>query len=55
MKEEKVEVIVIVGDLYDRSVFVVDVVVLYNELMVDWNLKEGILIFVILGNYDSSM
>ena len=36
-KEEKVEAIVIAGDLYDRSVPAVDAVELYNELMVDWN------------------
>lgn len=41
-KEEKVEAIVIAGDLYDRSVPAVDAVELYNELMVDWNLKEKI-------------
>ena len=27
---------------------------LYNELMVDWNLKEKIPIFAISGNHDSS-
>ena len=41
-KEEKVEAIVIAGDLYDRSVPAVDAVALYNELIVDWNLKERI-------------
>ncbi len=53
-KEEKVEAIVIAGDLYDRSVPAVDAVALYNELMVDWNLKERIPIFAISGNHDSS-
>ena len=53
-KEEKVEAIVIAGDLYDRSVPAVDAVELYNELMVDWNLKEKIPIFAISGNHDSS-
>ena len=52
-KEEKVEAIVIAGDLYDRSVPAVDAVELYNELMVDWNLKEKIPIFAISGNHDS--
>ncbi len=53
-KEEKVEAIVIAGDLYDRSVPAVDAVALYNELIVDWNLKERIPIFAISGNHDSS-
>ncbi|MFV5772545.1 exonuclease SbcCD subunit D, partial [Pediococcus acidilactici] len=42
------------GDLYDRSVPAADAVALYNELMVDWNLKERIPIFAISGNHDSS-
>lgn len=43
----------IAGDLYDRSVPAVDAVELYNELMVDWNLKERS-DFAISGNHDSS-
>ncbi len=52
-KEEKVDAIVIAGDLYDRSVPAVDAIEVFNELIVDWNLNEKFPIFAISGNHDS--
>ncbi|MBF8808542.1 MAG: exonuclease SbcCD subunit D [Enterococcus lacertideformus] len=54
-KEETVDAIVIAGDLYDRSVPSVDAVEVFNQLMVEWNLKERFPIFAISGNHDSSI
>ncbi|MFV0560705.1 MAG: exonuclease SbcCD subunit D [Enterococcus sp.] len=53
-KEEVVDAIVIAGDLYDRGVPPVDAVQMFNEQMVQWNLKEGFPILAISGNHDSS-
>ncbi|MDB1680408.1 MULTISPECIES: exonuclease SbcCD subunit D [Enterococcus] len=54
-KEEKVDAIVIAGDLYDRSVPAVDAIEVFNELMVEWNLHEKFPIFAISGNHDSNI
>lgn len=54
-KEEKVDAIVIAGDLYDRSVPAVDAIEVFNELMVQWNLHEKFPIFAISGNHDSNI
>lgn len=54
-KEENVDAIVIAGDLYDRSVPSVDAIEVFNQLMVEWNLREGFPIFAISGNHDSGI
>ncbi|MGX7174246.1 exonuclease SbcCD subunit D [Enterococcus ratti] len=54
-KDEQVDAIVIAGDLYDRSVPAVDAIEVFNNLMVEWNLKERFPIFAISGNHDSSI
>lgn len=54
-KKENVDAIVIAGDLYDRSVPAVEAIKLYNDLMIEWNLKEKFPIFAISGNHDSSI
>ncbi|WP_165005405.1 MULTISPECIES: exonuclease SbcCD subunit D [unclassified Enterococcus] len=54
-KEERVDAIVIAGDLYDRSVPSVDAIELFNQLMIKWNLDERFPIFAISGNHDSSI
>ncbi|MDA9462990.1 Exonuclease SbcD [Enterococcus mundtii 3F] len=54
-KKEKVDAIVIAGDLYDRSIPAVEAVEMFNRLMIDWNLNERFPIFAISGNHDSSV
>ena len=39
-KEEQVDAVVIAGDLYDRSVPAVEAVEIFNEMMIQMNLKE---------------
>ena len=54
-KEEKVDAIVIAGDLYDRSVPAVDAIEVFNELMVGVELARKIPDFAISGNHDSNI
>lgn len=53
-KKEQVDAIVIAGDLYDRSVPSIEAVALFNEMMVEMNIKESFPVLAISGNHDSS-
>lgn len=53
-KKEQVDGIVIAGDLYDRSIPSVEAVALFNEMMVEMNLKANYPILAISGNHDSA-
>lgn len=53
-KEEQVDAVVIAGDLYDRSVPAVEAVEVFNEMMIQMNLKEHFPVLAISGNHDSS-
>ena len=53
-KEEQVDAVVIAGDLYDRSVPAVEAVEIFNEMMIQMNLKEHFPVLAISGNHDSS-
>lgn len=53
-EEEKVDAIVIAGDLYDRSVPSVDAVEVLNEMMITMNLKKKYPVLAISGNHDSA-
>ncbi|MBO1308346.1 exonuclease SbcCD subunit D [Enterococcus sp. 669A] len=53
-KAEKVDAIVIAGDLYDRSVPSEDGVRLLNQTIAAMNLTEGIPLLAISGNHDSA-
>ena len=44
----------IAGDLYDRSVPAVEAVEIFNEMMIQMNLKEHFPVLAISGNHDSS-
>ncbi len=53
-KAEDVDAIVIAGDLYDRSVPSVEAVSLFNNMMIEMNLKEDFPVLAISGNHDSA-
>lgn len=53
-KEQQVDGIVIAGDLYDRSIPSIEAVALFNEMIVEMNLKENFPILAISGNHDSA-
>lgn len=52
--DEKVEAIVIAGDVYDRAVPPVEAVNLFNEILTKILLEKNIPILCISGNHDSS-
>lgn len=52
--QEKVDAIVIAGDLYDRSMPAEDAVALFNEMVAEINLTHQIPILAISGNHDSA-
>lgn len=49
---EKVDGIVIVGDIYDWVVLSIDVVILFDYMLQVINIEYYLLIYVIVGNYD---
>lgn len=51
---EKVDGIIIAGDLYDRSVPSIEAVELFNHMLIEMNLKKGYPVFAISGNHDSA-
>lgn len=53
-KEEDVDAIVIAGDIYDRSIPSIEAVALFNEMMIEMNIKEKYPVLAISGNHDSS-
>lgn len=53
-KAEKVDAIVIAGDLYDRSVPSVEAIEVFNRMIIEMNLKEKFPVLAISGNHDSS-
>ncbi|GGC77266.1 exonuclease SbcCD subunit D [Enterococcus wangshanyuanii] len=53
-KTEKVDAIVIAGDLYDRSVPAVEAIELFNQMVIEMNLQEKFPLLTISGNHDSS-
>lgn len=54
-KAEKVDAIVVAGDIYDRSVPSVEAITLINQTFEMWNLVEGFPMLVISGNHDSAI
>jgi exonuclease SbcD len=54
-KTEQVDAIVIAGDLYDRSVPSVEAIKIFNDMMIQINLKEEFPVLAISGNHDSSI
>lgn len=53
-QEEKVDALILAGDLYDRAVPPADAVRVLNDILVKWNVELGIPIFAISGNHDSA-
>lgn len=53
-QEEKIDALIVAGDLYDRSIPPADAVNVLNDILVKWNVELGIPIFAISGNHDSS-
>ena len=53
IKEKKVEVIMISGDIYDKNIPSVDAVHLLNKFLNDLS-KENIKVLIISGNHDSN-
>lgn len=53
-KAEKVDAIVIAGDLYDRSVPAVEAIEVFNQMVIEMNLQEKFPVLAISGNHDSS-
>lgn len=51
--EEKPEVLIIAGDIYDRSIPPVDGVELLNNILSELVIKKGIKVLAISGNHDS--
>lgn len=54
-RAEKVDAVVVAGDLYDRSVPSVEAIEVFNKMIVEMNLQEGFPILAISGNHDSSI
>jgi exonuclease SbcD len=54
-KAEKVEAIVVAGDLYDRSVPAVEAIEVFNQMIIKMNLQEEFPVLAISGNHDSSV
>lgn len=54
-KQEKVDAIVIAGDLYDRSVPSVEACEMLNQLFIEINWQEKIPVLAISGNHDSAV
>ncbi|WP_088840421.1 exonuclease SbcCD subunit D [Listeria sp. ILCC797] len=54
IKREKVDGIIIAGDLYDRSVPPASAVDVLNDIFYEWNVTLGLPIFAISGNHDSA-
>lgn len=54
IKREKVDGIIIAGDLYDRSVPPASAVDVLNDIFYEWNVMLGLPIFAISGNHDSA-
>ena len=52
---EKVDAIVIAGDLYDRSVPSEDAVRLLDQMLIQLNLKDHLPVLAINGNHDSAV
>ncbi|MBO0440434.1 exonuclease SbcCD subunit D [Candidatus Enterococcus ikei] len=53
-KDEKVDAIVVAGDLYDRSVPSVEAIEVFNRMIIEMNLQEKFPVLAISGNHDSS-
>lgn len=54
-KEEKVDGVVIAGDLYDRTMPASESVAFLNQLLYQWNIVEKLPLFVVSGNHDSAI
>lgn len=52
-KMEKVDGIIIAGDIYDRQIAPADAVALFNNFMKQATLELGLKLFIIPGNHDS--
>lgn len=54
-QEEKVDALVLAGDLYDRSVPPVEAIEVFNQFIIQANLKMQLPILAISGNHDSGI
>ena len=54
IKEEKPDVLVIAGDVYDRSIPPVEAVELLNKVFEEILIDNGVKILAIAGNHDSA-
>ena len=54
IREEKIEVLLLSGDIYDSSVVSAEAIGLYNEAMTKLCLKLGVTVIAIAGNHDSA-
>ena len=53
-KKEKVDGIIIAGDLYDRTVPSAQAVTTFNQMLQEMNIKENFPVYAIAGNHDGS-
>ena len=54
IREEKIEALLLSGDIYDSSVVSAEAIGLYNEAMTKLCLKLGVTVIAIAGNHDSA-
>ncbi|MGY3766692.1 exonuclease SbcCD subunit D [Vagococcus vulneris] len=54
-EKERVDGIIIAGDIYDRSIPSIDAVQLFHDMMIEMNLEKQLPVFAISGNHDSSI
>ncbi|MEG2563668.1 MAG: exonuclease subunit SbcD, partial [Lactococcus sp.] len=53
-KQEKVDGIIIAGDLYDRTVPSAAAVTAFNDMLREMNIQENFPIYAISGNHDGA-
>lgn len=54
VRQERIDAVLISGDLFDRSVVAAEVIELYNELATKLCIKQGVKVFAIAGNHDGA-
>ena len=54
VRQERIDAVLISGDLFDRSVVAAEVIELYNELATRLCIGQGVKVFAIAGNHDGA-
>lgn len=54
VRQERIDAVLISGDLFDRSVVAAEVIELYNELVTRLCIGQGVKVFAIAGNHDGA-